>query len=117
MIGWKLAKEESKRAALRRRLLRPLPIATMYKRKADKVRPVDASDTDGSTPGGRADWKKIAWEKIKEIAARNADPTSKHHGFVVPRTADFPRNERLTAERAKKLIIGGPDAGRKGTAG
>src|SRR4051794_31514391 len=53
LIGWKLAKEENRRAALRRQLLRPLPVATMYKRKADKVRPVDASDTDGSTPGGR----------------------------------------------------------------
>src|SRR5690349_17791013 len=103
LIGWKLAKEESKRAALRRRLLRPLPVATMYKRKADKVRPIDASNTDGSTPKGRADWKKAVWEKLKDIAAKNEDLTSKYYGFVILRIADFPRNERLTAKRLEKL--------------
>lgn len=106
LIGWKLAKEESRRVVLRRQFLRFLPVATLYKRKADKIRPVDAFNIDGSTPRGRVDWKKTAWERIREIAAKNADPTSKYHGFVVPRTTDFPRNERLTIERAKKLIVG-----------
>ena len=32
-----------------------LRINTLYKRKADKVKPVDSSTSDGSTPGGRED--------------------------------------------------------------
>jgi hypothetical protein len=42
-----------------------LRINTLYKRKADKVRPVDSSTSDGSTPGGREDWRLRAIEREK----------------------------------------------------
>ena len=32
-----------------------LRVCTMYKRKADKVRPVDSSESDGTVPGGFSD--------------------------------------------------------------
>ena len=43
-------------------------VAGMYKRKADKVRPVDTSDTDGSAPGGVLDWKERAYAEITRYA-------------------------------------------------
>jgi hypothetical protein len=35
---------------------RTFRVATAYKTKANKVRPVDSSDVDGSKPGGCMDW-------------------------------------------------------------
>jgi hypothetical protein len=35
---------------------RTFRVATAYKTKANKVRPVDSSDADGSKPGGCMDW-------------------------------------------------------------
>jgi hypothetical protein len=43
-----------------------LRINTLYKRKADKVKPVDSSTSDGSTPGGREDWRLRAIEREKQ---------------------------------------------------
>ena len=42
-----------------------LRINTLYKRKADKVRPVDSSTLDGLTPGGREDWRLRAIKRKK----------------------------------------------------
>ena len=49
-------------------LSRPLVfrVATAYKRKAQKVRPVDPSSTDGSSPSGAPDW--VERSKATDIA-------------------------------------------------
>jgi hypothetical protein len=89
-----------------RRRNQGISIATLYKKKADKVRPVDADVTDGQVPGGRDDWRERAWKKLESIAKKNEDPTSKYHGILVPRTTEMQRGSRLTPERISKLIIG-----------
>ncbi len=33
-------------------------VSTMYKRKAQKVRPVDSSESDGKFPSGKVRWKE-----------------------------------------------------------
>ena len=40
-------------------------LATLYKRAAVKVRPVDSSSSDGSKPGGSLDWRKNAIKSAK----------------------------------------------------
>lgn len=35
-------------------------VRTMYKKKKDKVRPVDSSFSDGTKPGGTEDWYETA---------------------------------------------------------
>ncbi len=46
---------------------RVVKVSTLYKRKADKVRPVDLSENDGSTPGGDRLWRIHAMEKQKQF--------------------------------------------------
>ena len=64
-----------------------LRVSTMYKRKADKVRPVDTSESDGTIPGGVNDWheRAVAQEKAagKDVPQRDFDK------WLYPRTADF----------------------------
>jgi hypothetical protein len=45
-------------------------------------------------------------KKKRPIAEQNRDDENPHHAFVLPRTATFPKGQRLTAERAEKLVIG-----------
>lgn len=93
-------------AVARRRRGQYHRIATLYKRKADKVRPVDSDKSDGSTPGGLPNWKERAWKRVEHLAKKNGDSNSKYNGFVTPRTASFPRGQRLTPERCGDLIVG-----------
>src|ERR1700761_7179949 len=81
-------------------------VNTLYKRKADKVNPVDADLRDGSTPGGLPDWRARAQarEKAEGFEGRPYRFSSWIHG----RRAQFPRGQRLTQERLEKLVIG-PD--------
>ena len=81
-----------------------LRVNTMYKRKADKVRPVDSSQSDGSTPGGREDWRERAI--AKERAAGKHIQKGKFDNWLYPRTADFEKGKRLTPERIRCLQIG-----------
>jgi len=80
-------------------------VNTLYKRKADKVKPVDTDQQDGSTPGGLHDWRARA--QAKEQAAFDGRPYL-FSEWISPRLATFPRGERLTPERMEKLVIG-PD--------
>ena len=49
--------EESQPKKWRQRLAGPA-VQTMYKKVADKVRPVDVALDDGSKPGGDPDWRR-----------------------------------------------------------
>jgi Reverse transcriptase (RNA-dependent DNA polymerase) len=81
-----------------------LRINTLYKRKADKVRPVDSSTSDGSTPGGREDWRLRAIEREKQRGFDKQE--GKFDCWLHPRTASFPRGQRLTDRRFTDLQIG-----------
>ena len=72
----------------------------MYKRKAEKVRPVDLGESDGNKPGGVLDW--VA--KSKEMDIKSHD--EKYPEWLIPKFSDIERGSRLTKEQLEKLIIG-----------
>jgi hypothetical protein len=76
-------------------------VSTIYKRKAEKVRPVDDLTTDGSRPGSIDNWKEVLFDKAK----RNIQP-GRFDCWLTLRFSDIPRGSRLTPERIEKLIIG-----------
>lgn len=45
---------------------RRVKVSTAYKRKADKVRPVDTDQSDGSVPGGRSNWRDATGKKVTQ---------------------------------------------------
>ena len=103
-LTWEEVRLESKLA--RRRRAEGHRVYTLYKRKADKVKPVDSDAKDGKVPGGRDDWYARAWAKKHPIADRNRDANNAYHKFIIPRTAEFERSKRLTLERAEALVVG-----------
>lgn len=53
----------------------------IYKKTAQRVRPVDSSETDGSMPGGIATWKKEAIAKEVYVP----DPSDHYAKWLIPR--------------------------------
>jgi hypothetical protein len=80
-------------------------VFTMYKRKADKVRPVEADVTltDGSTPGGLVAWREdcLKREALLPPGTGPFDGT-----LLIKKFSSIPRGSRLTAERIKALVTG-----------
>jgi len=72
----------------------------MYKRKADKVRPVDYGISDGKSPGGVLNWV----ERSKESDIYNK-PVGEYSKWLIPKFSSIERGSRLTEERASQLII------------
>jgi hypothetical protein len=81
-------------------------VNTAYKRKADKVQPVDTDKSDGTKPGGFQDWRERA--EVRERTAGVGDTEYKFWEWIHPRLAKFPRGQRLTERRREELVIG-PD--------
>jgi hypothetical protein len=80
----------------------PLQINTLYKRKADKVKPVDLGVSTGETPSGRDDWFEV--DRAERPALRHI---GKHGDLgLVGRFSTLPQGSRLTPERINKLTIG-----------
>ena len=79
-------------------------VRTMYKRKKDKVRPVDVSQSDGSKPGGTEDWHEKAVEEERRSGYNM--PRAKYDQYLTPKFSDIPRGSRLTPERIETLKIG-----------
>lgn len=104
VLTWNHARAEKRRAEANRSCT--FGIATLYKKKADKIRPVDSDATDGQVPGGRDDWQERAWKRLEATAKKNEDKNSKYYGILTPRTTDMPRGSRLTKQRRKDLIVG-----------
>ena len=79
-------------------------VDTMYKRKAQKVLPMDVALPDGSMPEGQANWKRTLeppvgpddWKKLTGI----------YEPFLTPRFSGLARGARLTPERLDRLIVG-----------
>jgi hypothetical protein len=81
-----------------------LRVRTMYKKKKDKVRPVDVSTSDGTKPGGTEDWHDKA---VNEERRQGLDrPRSYHDRYLTPKFSDIPRGSRLTPERIATLKVG-----------
>lgn len=77
-------------------------VRTMYKRKADKILPVNSSVSDGSKPGGVSNWRERA------IAREEKSPLqpNRYPQWLRPRQALFAVGARLTPERAERMKIG-----------
>ena len=75
-------------------------MATAYKTKANKVRPVDPGETDGSKPGGTLDWFERS--KADDIPSQ----PGLYSDWITPKFSGIQRGSRLTDERIKDLIVG-----------
>jgi hypothetical protein len=76
---------------------------TIYKRKADKVKPVDSDKSNSSISEESKFWREnMIREKIKNINPNPDDPYAK---WLIPKFSKIVKNNRLTPERIEKLII------------
>lgn len=82
-------------------------VSTMYKRRADKIRPVNSGS--GEMPGGVVDWKRVIYTQLmegerkflpKELAFL---PFSDH---IIPKVSKMTRGSRLTPERIARFVVG-----------
>lgn len=79
----------------------------MYKRKAQKVWPVNSSVLDSTTPGGMLDWR--AWIRARlELENEPFDLSlpGKYGGHLIPRFSRVRPGSRLTPERVEKMLVG-----------
>jgi hypothetical protein len=74
-------------------------VSTAYKTKANKVRPVDPRETDGSKPRGSLDWLKRS--KANDVLCESR----LYLEWITPKFLDIRKGTRLTKERIKDLII------------
>ena len=83
-------------------------VSTMYKRKADKVRPVNMADPSGDNPGGVQDWEKRAMERRMRALEekRLKRETGPFSAWITPKFSAMARGSRLHGERKAKLLVG-----------
>jgi hypothetical protein len=77
-------------------------VSAAYKRKADKVQPMDVADPSGDNPRRSMQWKQEALARIPP-ARLNLDP---YCGLITPRMSTKTRGFRLTLDRVQNLKIG-----------
>ena len=78
---------------------------TMYKRKAQKVQPVDNAPSDGSVPEGDQRWREKKWADVKDKLQYG----SKFDKYTTPKFSDIPEKSRLTDERLEAMLQGSAD--------
>ena len=83
-------------------LLSRLRVDGAYKRKSQKVQPVDLSLSDGSKPDGSDTWKVNAIKKKVLIL----DPTDKYSHGLISKFTPIMKGAGLTLERLAKMIVG-----------
>ena len=74
-------------------------VNTMYKRKADKVHPLDNIPSDGSKPAGDPYWKVKALEEIRNKKQED----NPYPEWIFPKFSDLPKGSRLYGERLEKI--------------
>ena len=79
-------------------------INTLYKRKADKVRPINKANNDGSVQKGIENWKEVCLAKYHP--ERFEYDGEKKEPHFLPRISQFPVGERLTTERLDSIKVG-----------
>lgn len=84
---------------------RQVPVYTLFKRVADKIRPVNATESDGAVPTGYPDWQRVCEEKYF-TRYRAADIQTEFDEFLMPRISTIARGARLTPEREEKMLVG-----------
>ena len=72
-----------------------------YKRKAQRVQPVDSSFSDGSKQDGSNNWKTNAIKKKTPIF----DSNNKYTQWLIPKFTSIAKGARLTPEQLGKMII------------
>jgi hypothetical protein len=77
-------------------------INTVYKRKADKVRPVDLDKSDSSTPSNNENWK----QKMKKRFKIPEEPPEKYDYLLIPKFSIINRKARLIFKRLTRMRIG-----------
>jgi hypothetical protein len=76
----------------------------IYKRKAEKVKPVDLDELDGSIPGGSKFWREdMIREEMKNV---DSDLDDLYAKWLIPKFSKIAKGSRLTPERIEKLIVG-----------
>jgi hypothetical protein len=78
-------------------------VDTLYKRKADKVQPVNLNKSDKNVPGGSIFWREeIIKKELKDFpsAERGSYPQ-----WLIPKFSKIEKGNRLTPERIEKLIV------------
>jgi transposase InsO family protein len=78
-------------------------VRTMYKRKADKIRPLDEALEDGSTPEGDPLWREHALA-IQRKSIQGMQPGPVDHLFE-PRYSKQPRGFRITEARWLEMRV------------
>ena len=73
---------------------------TLYKKKADKVRPVSRPHKGGLRPGGKGNWHAEA------ISKGRYKPSGAYAGWIIPKFSDIERGSWLTEEHIKRLKVG-----------
>ncbi len=74
-------------------------INTLYKKKADKIKPVDLPHPGGIKPEGALNWR------TKAISQEIYQP-GKYAGWIIPKFSSIKKGSRLTPERLEKLKLG-----------
>ena len=73
---------------------------TLYKKKKDKVRPVNRPHSGGLKPEGDENWKETI-----ALSDKSNENESKY-SWIIPKFSSIPRGQRLTQERLDRLKIG-----------
>ena len=73
-----------------------------YKRKSQKVQPVDLNLLNRSKPYGSDAWRLYAIKREIPIL----DPTDKYTNWFIPKFTPIAKGARLTPKRLGKMIIG-----------
>jgi hypothetical protein len=76
----------------------------IYKRKAEKVKPVDSDKSNGSIPKKSKSWREnMIREEMKNM---NPDPDDLYAKWLIPKFFKIAKSNRLTPKRIEKLIVG-----------
>lgn len=79
-------------------------VNTLYKRKADKVHPVNYGGPSGDTPSGIKNWLE---ECLKHYHSHPTwDKLLKFNQHLNPQITNFPQGTHLSLEQAEQLMVG-----------
>ena len=79
-------------------------VSTMYKRKVQKVRPVDSSVSDGTAPSGGMQWKESVTKS--EMSQSVATARGPYDTWLIPKFSMIAKGTRLTNERVAAMLVG-----------
>jgi hypothetical protein len=76
----------------------------IYKRKIDKIKPVDLDELNNNIPGKSKFWREdMIREEMKNVDSDSDDLYAK---WLIPKFSKIAKGSRLTPERIEKLIVG-----------